>query len=369
VGRRLTGLSAYELFYPAAAGYAALVLPLSVLAMTGAIGGPATLAQPHAHAHEMLFGFALAVVAGNQLGMARGPFVFGMVLLWAAARLAFALAPGGVPAAALDSGFAAALALRIVPRLLGAAKKWRNRALPAVILGLCAGSVAWAVARHAGEAGVPRSLVLSVVLLFSTLLLFMGGRLIAPAIAGQLHRQGMRLEARVQPRLEGALLACGALAAAGAAVAAMSDAAAPAAVLAGVLALVRMGRWRPWALRGRPDLVCLAVGYAWLGMGLVGLGAALAAGRYQTAAVHVITVGALGTLTLTVMATLWLAKSRRTPARSPEIVAGTVLLAASTVLRIVGAAYPGPWLIASAACWSAAYAALLLLFWRTRAGR
>jgi uncharacterized protein involved in response to NO len=369
VSRRLRQLSAYELFYPAAACYAALVLPASVLAMTGKIEAFRSLAHPQAHAHEMLLGFALGVVAGNQLGTARGPFVVAMLLLWAGARAAFLLAPAGTLAAALNAAFAAALALRIVPRLAGAAKKWRNRALPAVVGGLCIGAACWPITRHAGGFGAPRPLVLAVVLLFATLMLFMGGRLIAPAVAGQLHRQGIRLQARVQPRLEGVLLVSGALAVTLAAVPGVTATAAAAAGMAGVLALIRMWRWRLWVVRGRPDLLCLGAGYAWLGGGLVALGAALAAGRYETAAVHVITVGALGTLTFAVMATLWLTQARRSPASNPAIVWGTALIAASTAFRVLSAFHPLPWLLAAAACWSAAYVLLLALFWRARARR
>lgn len=358
--------AAYELFYAAAALYAATVLPASVLAMTGAVAGLPTLADPLAHAHEMLLGFALAVVAGNQLGVARGRFVVALLLLWVLARAAFLLAPASLAAAAANGAFAGALAWRMVPRLLGAAKKWRNKALPAVLAGICTATAAWPLAHYAGAPGAPHALVAAVVLLFATLMLYMGGRIIAPAIAGQLYRQGRRLEARVQPRLEAVLLACGAAAVALIALPGLRAAAAAAAIAAGVLALVRMGRWRFWALRGRPDLLCLCAGYGWLGVGLVALGVAHAWGRFETAAIHLITVGALGTLTFTVMATLWAAQARRSPPGAVAITSGTVLIAASTALRLLGALFPGPWLVASAACWSAAFGLLLGVFWRTR---
>ncbi len=364
--RALSQVPAYALFYPAASAHAALVLPASVLAMTGRTAVFGGLADPLAHAHEMLLGFALGVVAGNQLGVARGRFVAALLLLWLAARAAFLAAPAGLVAATLDVLFAGALALRLVPRLLGAAKKWRNRMLPAVLAAICGVAAAWHLARHAASGFAPHVLVVVLVLLFATLMLFMGGRIIAPAVAGQLHRQRQPLEARVQPRLEAALLACGAAAVVLASVPTAQAAAAGAAAAAGVTALVRMARWRIWALRGRPDLLCLAAGYGWLGVGLVALGAALAAGRHQTAAIHLITVGALGTLSLSVMATLWMIQARRPPAESGAIVGGSVLIATSTGFRVLGAFHAGPWLLASAACWSAAFAALLVLFLRIR---
>ena len=292
-----------------------MVLPLSVLWM------------PQWHAHEMLFGFALAVVAGNQLGPAAGTRIALLFGAWVLARIAFFLSPTGSTAALANAAFAGLLALQVAPRLLRSAKKWRNRALPAVLVALCVAAAAVHI-----RAGV---------LLFAALMLFMGGRILAPMVAGQLQRQGMVLGPRVQPRLEGALLVtmAGALAWT------------PLAALAGALAAVRMARWRLWALRGRRDLLCLGAGYAWLAAGLVGFGLS-----EDTRLMHLITVGALGTLTFNVMALSWLLRARRDPAQFASIVWGTLLLAAATVLRVF------QYWEAAAACWSAAYLLLVLLF-------
>jgi uncharacterized protein involved in response to NO len=353
-------LSAHEAFYPAAALYAALALPVSVLAMTSGAGAPA------AHAHEMLLGFALAVVAGNQLGAARGRFVALLLLVWGAARISSLLAPASLVAGALNAAFAGALVFRVVPRLFGAAKKWRNRALPAVLASLCAAAAAWQFARYTGAPGVPRALVLATVMLFALLMLFMGGRILAPAVSGQLHLQGARLAARVQPRLEAVLLIAGALATGALLVPGLQAVAAVAAATAGALAALRMARWRLWALRGRPDLLCLAAGYGWLAAGLAVLGTSIAAGRFENAALHVITVGALGTLTFNVMAMSWTLKARPAPAGYAGVVWGTGLLAAATGFRLLGTFQPQPWLLVAAGCWSAAYALLIVLFWRSR---
>jgi uncharacterized protein involved in response to NO len=338
----LPRFAAHAVFYPAAALYAALALPASVLAMARGW-------SPLAHAHEMLLGFALAVVAGNQLGVLPRWRMLAMLAVWAAARIAFVLAPGSAAAIALNAAFALLLGIQVVPRLFGAAKKLRNRALPAILAGLCAAAALWRP-----------PLVLPLVVLFSLLMLFMGGRIIAPAVAGQLHRQGERLDARVQPRIEGALLLAGALA-----LTQVFPLAPAALATAGALAALRLARWRLWRLRGRPDLLCLAAGYAWLALGLLALGAALAAGRHVSAAIHLVTVGALGTLTFNVMALSWLLKARRSPEGSRTIVAGTLLIAAAAALRLLASFHAGPWLYAAAGCWAAAFALLVWLFART----
>jgi uncharacterized protein involved in response to NO len=134
---------------------------------------------------------------------------------------------------------------------------------------------------------------------------------------------------------------------------------------AGLLAALRLLRWRLWMLRARPDLLCLAAGYAWLAAGLLALGAALAAGGNPTVALHVITVGSIGTLTLNVMAMTWTLKARQDPSRSRLPVVGTLLIGAATVLRVLaglGVADAGSLLLIAALCWSGAFTVLLVLF-------
>jgi uncharacterized protein involved in response to NO len=57
----------------------------------------------------------------------------------------------------------------------------------------------------------------------------------------------------------------------------------------------------------------LGAGYAWLALGLLAVGGS-APGNVRTAALHLITIGALGTLTANVMANTVLLKMRRPPA-------------------------------------------------------
>ncbi|MCL4802416.1 MAG: NnrS family protein [Burkholderiales bacterium] len=359
-------LAANALFYPADAAFAA---PASLGAMTGLTDALPGLASPSGHAHEMLFGFALAVIAGNQLGALTGARLGALLALWAIARVAFLWSPFGAVASLADAAFAALLAVQIAPRMLGAAKKLRNLALPAVLVSICAAGIGYhVVARVApGE----RAVLFGAVLLFALLLLFMGGRIIAPAAAGQFYRQGGSLEARVQPRIEAALIVATALAAA-ATLAGAPALGGAAGVAAGLLAGARLWRWRLWALRGRPDIACLAAGYGWLAVGLALLGAALATGRRQTEALHVLAIGALGTLTLNVMAATWLRKARRDPARARLPVWGTLLLAAAAPVRAfagLGVGDPLALLWIAALLWSAAFALLLALFARVRGER
>ncbi|MGC1816536.1 MAG: NnrS family protein, partial [Casimicrobiaceae bacterium] len=200
-------LIAHEVFFPAAALYGAIVLPWSVLAITGVVHGPASLSTPSGHAHEMLVGYALAVVAGYQLPRMSARRLALLFVLWVIARVAYVASPDRVVAGMPDAAFAAALAWHVVPRLLVAAKKLRNLALPGILAGLCVAAVAFDIAGSRARSPGDGTIALTVVLLLAALMLFMGGRIIAPAAAGQHYRQGGTLAARVQPKIEAALLA------------------------------------------------------------------------------------------------------------------------------------------------------------------
>lgn len=355
------------LFFPAAALHAALLLPWSVLAMLHLLPAPALLASPLGHAHEMLLGFALGVVAGYQLPplpRARARLLFG---LWLAARLVFIAIPGGLLLAlALEAMFAVALALHMTPRLFRAAKKLRNQVLPTVLAALCVAAVVFDAAMLALTGTAWSAVASAIVLLLAALMTFMGGRLVAAEAAGQLYKQGEVLSPRVQPRIEAAVLLLLAAALVFAVLPQQDVLLRASCLLAGVLSLVRMLRWRLWACHGRPDLMALASGYAWLALGLLGMGLT-PPGAARAAALHLVTIGALGTLTLNVMLNTMLLKAKqvREEQRIPLLATGLVAVAA--VLRAASAcagADSAPWLVLAAACWSIAFAAAFVLIRR-----
>ena len=103
---------------------------------------------------------------------------------------------------------------------------------------------------------------------------------------------------------------------------------------AGLALILRLARWRGWRTAADPLLFVLHLGYAWLGLGLVllGLGGRLAI-LPPAAAVHALTAGAIGTMTLAVMTRAALSHTGRR-AQAPV---GTVAI----YLLITGAAFWG----------------------------
>ncbi|MCQ4296129.1 NnrS family protein [Pseudomonas stutzeri] len=353
--------------FPAATLYAAFLLPWSVLTLLGLVPALPGLATSSGHAHEMLFGFALAVVAGYLLGPQ--PLCFTLILLgcWALARVSFLLWPGSWLALASAAAFAGALAWKVLPRFFGAAKKWRNQTVAPAVAGL---GLLSAIASSGFGAEIDRLALLQTLLLLATLMFFMGGRIIAPAIAGYAQSQGWRLDARVQPHIEGAVLILLGLALLLNLLPWPLAQQLTAAVLisAGALTTIRLLRWQPWRC-ARPDLLILLLGYAWLALGLLLFGLATVLPRLPlSATLHALSVGALGSLTFAVMARTRLIYRFRDPAEQSRIQAMALLISLAALARVLPTLLdrrPG-WLLLAAGCWSLAFLALALLLWRCR---
>lgn len=302
-------------FFPVAALYAAFILPISVFALLGLIPTPPGLSTPSGHAHEMLFGFALAVVAGYLLGPQPLRLILSLLGCWALARLSFLLWPGSWLALASAATPPAAWPGRCC-------RAFRRREEMAQPERRATAGRARPAQRHGRQrtgVAVERLLLVEALLLFATLMAFMGGRIIAPAMAGYAQSEGRRLDARVQPGLEGAVLILLGLAFVLNPLPwpLLRQLAAALVISAGVLSAIRLLRWQPWRC-ARADLLILLLGYAWLAFGLLLLGLGLLLPALSlSATLHALSVGALGSLTFAVMARTRLLYRFRDPAARP----------------------------------------------------
>lgn len=357
---------AFWLFFPAASILAALVVPLSIYAAMSGTGWPPGLLGA-GHGHELVFGFALALVAGYTLGPQPRRVLLPLFSLWLLARVAWLIAPESFIAQALSPAFALLLARYVVPRF-NAAKKWRNKIAGPLILLLCVlAPVFWLSGWINTNTNFPvpgrLQLLHSAIIGLMLLMTFMGGRIIAPAVAGTLGKKGIPLEARVQPRIEGALLLL-------LSTAVMSSLIQPLAILTGLLLLtcaalilVRTFRWRLWHCPERSDLLIFALGYLWLAVGAFTLGAHLIAGRPVVPALHLITIGALGTLSASVMLRLAWQRAHRCPPPAWQVLALGALMAATAIARYIAGPVPFSepnWLWLSAGLWCLAYSGVTI---------
>ncbi len=360
---------AHQWFFIAACVYAVLMVPLAMLARQGY--GPAVLAMPTGHAFEMLFGFALALVAGYLLGPMPARRLAWFMVFWLLARATALITSVTWLMLISNAVFVTLLAQHLLPRLW-VAKKWRNRTLVPLLGLICVFAVVITVASLFDYYELHRYLLEESVQLFALLMLFMGGRMLAPAVAGEFYRQGMELEARVQPRIEAGLIVT--VSAAFVLTPIAASLSGMLLIIGGVLAAIRLIRWQLWHCLARPDLICLGLGYGWLALGLILLGwVKLNGGDYFSTAVHAITVGALGTLATNVIVRVTLLHVKQYPARIPQIVAMTGIMTVAAVMRIGAdfSVYREALLAVAASAWSIGFlfALFILLDCHTASSR
>jgi uncharacterized protein involved in response to NO len=352
----------YRLLFPLAALFAFIAVPLWLVLRVRhpAITGTAW------HGHEMVFGFALTVIAGFLATRPARATTWILAGTWLAARIAAATGSGPL---AFITGvlFPVTVFGLTVPPLLAGAKRRENRILPVLLAALVAADVAWwSGAVWFGPQVQARALLVAIDLL-ALLLLLIGGRALRAAAGGHLERNGIARRDHLQRRYEFPLAVL-----VGSAVVfdvfALETVAGTLCIGAAFLALVRVLPWQLHHTLSHPHLWTLALGYLWLVPGLAFKGIAQLAGNPTvTGMLHGIAVGALGTLTLVMMARTVTLRARKPLVNFSDVGIAALLLSAAALVRLVAGLLPSTqhWLLwIAAAAWSSAFLILLTRLWR-----
>lgn len=330
----------------------------------------AYLRGPLWHGHEMLFGFTMAVVAGFLLTAVRawtgqptatGAPLMALAALWVLGRI-LVLTPLNVVAAAVSAAFPLALAVAIgIP--LVRARNARNY----FFVGLLILMSALVAVLHLGLQGVfalpPRpGLVLGLdVMLF--IMVVMGGRVIPMFTNNGVPGAGAARHAWVEKLALGSVLllfVADLLQLPPGIVAAIALAAA-------VAHGTRLYLWRSWRTFSTPLVWILHAAYAWIVVHLALRGLSGMAGFAESYAIHALTTGAIGGLTLGMMT-----RTARGHTARPLVADGWeltcfLLIQVAAVVRVFGglvaAALYLPSIQVSAALWSAAFALYAVRYW------
>lgn len=328
------------------------------------------------HAHEMLFGFAAAAIAGflltavpNWTGGKRlhGLPLAALAALWLAGRLA--LVPGvSVPpylAAAADLAFLPALAIALAAPLVRA-RAWRNIAFLPLLAALTLANLTF----HLDHLGWTADLgATGLALAFDVVLLMVvviGGRIV-PAFTRNVIPPARADLWPVSHR------AVERLAIASVALMALADVVAPDAMLTGALAglaaavhAVRLVLWKGWSTLRRPILWVLHLGYLWIPIALTLKAAWLLAGAsWASTWQHALSVGVFGTMILAVMSRAALGHSGRPLVVSPLTTAAYGLVTVAAASRVIAPSVGDFYLPAislAGAAWIAAFALFLLVY-------
>lgn len=352
-------------FYLLAALLAAVAVPVWAIAYSGAIQTP--IPGMWWHAHEMIFGFAVAVIIGFLLTAGRnwtgldtptGGTLAGLAALWLAGRLAMAFGSGAW-VAIVDFAFlpvAAAMLLRVLIR----AKSKRNYfigVLPA-LLSLANLFFHLAVLQVIdADPLTAMHLALGLVVVLETII---AGRVVPMftfnALRGVKQWRNVRLDwaAVIAGGLALLLWATGAGAWAGAV-----------SLVAAVLHAVRVGGWNPWATRNTPLLWILHLSYLWIPIGLALLALAQFGLLPRSAGIHALAIGATGGLIIGMITRTALGHTGRMLVAGPVETAAYALVQLAAVTRVLTiAAIPAAavgGIHAAATLWSLGF---LLYLWR-----
>ncbi len=350
---------------------AAMLLWIGAIAFGWEVGGDYGMVQWHAH--EMLFGYTSAALAGFMLTAipnwtgrlpVSGPQLLGLVLLWLAGRVAMAL-PGllGVPGSAVvDSLFLPVLAV-VAGIEIFAGKNWKNLKILAGLTALSLANIGFhlsvvlgGTAMEASRAGVAIYIMLIVVV---------GGRIVPSFTRNWLVKAGASRLPAPFGRFDVAAIAWLLLAL-------VLWVALPASPLTALAALVAAGlhggrlfRWRGWAVVEEPLLLALHVGYLFVPLGMLAVALSAQGWIAGASALHVLTVGAIGLMTLAVMTRASLGHTGR-PLKATLVTSLAYLaLALSAVLRPFAELLQSQYhllLELSGACWLIAFGLFVVEF-------
>ena len=365
-------------FFLGAGLWAAAAMAGWIAMLSGQLTLPMTFDPVSWHAHELLFGYLGAVMAGFLLTAVpnwtgRLPIVgwplAGLFALWVAGRIAIIgsrhLPPLGVAIAdlALPMALAAALLREII-----AGRNWRNLGVLGLLAVFALGNALFhhdaARGGFAAEGPGFRLGLAAAIMLIA----LVGGRIVPSFTRNWLIRNNPgRLPAPpVQVVDKLALLAL--------AMALLAWMAAPGALLtaiglalAGGLHLVRLARWAGDRTVREPLLWVLHLGYAFVPLGALALAAARITPALATnaAAQHLWMAGAIGLMTLAVMTRATRGHSKRELSAGP----GTAALYLALLTAVAARVASGPWPAAglqlhmlAGAAWIVAFGGFTLLY-------
>jgi uncharacterized protein involved in response to NO len=358
--------------------WSALAVPLWLFFLAGEGALPSVLPPLVWHVHEMVFGFGAATVAGfmltaipnwtGRMPVQGGPLA-GLAILWLAGRVGVLLSAklGADAAAVLDLAFPLAF-LGVVAREITAGRNWRNLPMLAALASLLLANLLV----HLEAVGITATAELGSRLGVATLLMLIsivGGRIIPSFTRNWLAKQRPEVPSPVVfDSFDRTVLAVTALALALWVIGPAGPLTPWAALTAGLVQTARLARWRGLATWREPLVWVLHLGYGWLALGFVLLALSGAVARLpQTAALHALTAGAIGTMTLAVMTRASLGHTGRPLAAGPGTTAIYLLVTLAAALRLSAPLAVAHYLVVlslAGAAWSSAFGLFVLIYAR-----
>ncbi|MBV1864428.1 MAG: NnrS family protein [Rhodobacteraceae bacterium] len=298
-------------FFLSASIFALIVIPLWMAIQAGMITLDSVFKPTVWHIHEMLFGYAAAVIAGflftaipNWTGRmpVRGWPLAMMVSLWFLGRISVAgpLNLGAPLVLIADCAFLASIVLMITREIV-AGKNWRNLKvlLPVVTLFL-ANIVFHFEAMETGLAENSTRLGFGAIIF---LVMLIGGRVIPAFTRNWLVKQGPGALPIPFSKYDAISILVGALALGGWVLFPNSPIIGSLLIVVAGMHVFRLSRWQGLRTFPSPLLLMLHIAYAFVPAGILLLGLDSVSDRFDTyiTGLHLLGIGAIGGITVAVM--------------------------------------------------------------------
>jgi len=367
---------AFRPFFPGAALFAAIAIPLWIFTLKTDLEMPTGFSARDYHAHEMIFGYLGAVLAGflftampNWTGR---PALAGTRLallsaLWLAGRLAiFTSASWPTVAVVIDASFlltVSALAWKDVI----AGGSVRNMPVCLLVSLLAIVNIAYDFALLQGaDTGWAERSALAVI---ATLISLVGGRVVPNFSGNWMKKNNIAPLPAPFSTFDKAVLAATVITLTSWIVDPESSRTGYLFSLTFFAQAARLFRWRGWQTTAEPLVLILHVGYLWLALwfGLTGLAILSPASFSVTSALHALTAGAIGTMTMAIMTRAILGHSGRklSAGRTTRII--YALIVAGTFVRVFAQSFTLDFMVAttiSGTLWSAGFLLFALTYGR-----
>lgn len=356
-------------FYLGAAVFAALALPLWIAVWLGLV--PLQMPVPPMlwHAHEMLYGFAVAVIVGflltagkawTGLPTPRGAALAALAGLWLAARVAAVASPYGLYAV-LDVALLPTVAAIFATVLLRARNR-RNLPLAGILFALAIANLAFHLSVMGFAAFSPLQPLHAALGLVVMIECVIAGRVIPNFTANATPG----LKVTPQPRLAWASLGVTALGLLLWVFGPAGPLTGTVLVAAALLQFARQAGWHPLVTRGRPILWILHLSYAWLGVGFLLLGLEQFGLVPASVGLHALAVGATGGLIIGMITRTARGHTGRPLQVTRAEVLAYVLVLGAAVLRVATPIVAPQWVAGgftvAAIAWGAAFAIYVWIY-------